>query len=167
MVIDTNVFRAAGETEATDSTAARELLETLRVGRHQIAWCDELDREFWKHTSKFSATWVTQMVSRGRRVDCKLENSLHLPCQECGFTENEKTEAEKDRFLLDLALKVDRLIASFERHAPALFRRLATKNMKIRKIGWAHPWDDRDDLSNWLTQTKFTKPDGWYLKPVT
>ncbi len=150
IVVDASVAGSAGGTEDLESGGCRRfLLGMLRIC-HRVVWSAELQAEWRQHASGFSVRWLAAMQSKGKIVNVDAGPQHFFEQSLATFSEAERHAVRKDALLVKAAVAADRLVASRDEKARALFWRLAQEAPEIRSLVWVNPCKKDDDALAWL-----------------
>jgi hypothetical protein len=163
-VIDADIARSSGLTDHPVSSGSRKLLESIADGGHKAAMCPTLRKEWRDHRSKFATRWMASMVAKKRIIFVTPTTAIKTHIEETVEDGKEKEVALKDCHLLDAALKSDKIIASNDDKARAVFCKIALTNGEIRTISWFSAVADNNFFCNTLTSGGFV-PKTYYLLP--
>ncbi|AZG84293.1 hypothetical protein N032_00580 [Pseudomonas syringae pv. pisi str. PP1] len=163
-VIDADIARSSGLTEHPVSSGSRKLLEAVAAGGHKAAMCPTLRKEWREHRSKFATRWMASMVAKKRIIFVTPTNTMKIHIEENVEDSKEKEVALKDCHLLDAALESDKIIASNDDRARAVFCKIALNNGEIRTISWFSAVADHHFFCDTLTSGGFV-PKSYYLLP--
>jgi hypothetical protein len=155
LVIDASVGHAAGAADATHPVAksCRDFLQAVLSICHGAVFGGQLHEEWKTHASGFAQSWQVAMERRRKLdwIDPPRDEQLREAIVESAASEKEKKAMEKDVFLLEVALATaDRMVASRDDAARALFWALAVSYPPIRKVIWINPASADDDALAWL-----------------
>src|SRR5262249_6151330 len=64
LVVDASVARSAGTTENPTSQLCRQFLDAMLTICHKVVMTDDIDKEWRKHGSRYSMSWLAAMQSR-------------------------------------------------------------------------------------------------------
>ena len=139
LVVDTDVARAAGDTEGR-SICCTEILKAINEAKLHIHFGRLIDDEWLKHRSSFTVGWYAEMLRRGR-VDLTQAEE----CQALGehlrtlhSSHNHSSIMWKDRHLVDAALARNFRIVSGDKLARKAFRKTALPAVPILgSLYWA------------------------------
>jgi len=163
-VIDADIARSSGMTEHPVSSGSRKLLESVSAGGHKAAMCPTLRKEWKDHRSKFAIRWMASMVAKKRIIFVTPTSKMKSHIEKNVEDGKEKEVALKDCHLLDAALESDKIIASNDDKARAVFCKIAINNGEIRTISWFSAVADHDFFCETLTSGGFI-PKRFYLQP--
>lgn len=152
LVIDTNIARSAGTSEAPLSKICRGILDSIKNSGHKLVLTTSQKQEWDRHKSNYAKLWLTQMISRKQYCFLKSEPDTgfidNLYKLDCGS--KQRQEMLKDIFLLELALATDRIVLSSD---DAMYNYLCKFGVIIglnQEIVWANPKSFAFEL--WLAQ---------------
>ena len=161
-IIDADIARSAGTTEHPISSGSRKLLENVALNGHVAAMCPNLRQEWRNHQSIFATKWLASMIAKKKVNFIKptqdIRNFIEKNIVDC----KNKEIALKDAHLLDAALKSDKIIASNDNTARAVFCELSKKNGSISTISWFNSISDSIFISETLMSGGFI-PSNYYL----
>lgn len=142
-IIDANVLQSAGETSATFSVAAREILREILDCGTCIVLDQLLDSEWRRHCSKYSLKWLAQMVSRGQIVNivCDSRHAGELARVLRRLEMTKQAVAQKDYHLLEVAITLDVVVLSFEVQCRNIYCEMIAHYEPISRIYWVSPLD--------------------------
>lgn len=152
-VIDADILRSAGDSEAPVSSLSRELLRKILESGDEACFCQKLWDEWKKHNSNYSKGWRASMVAKRKmiKVETTNETESHL------LTLNdskEKSAAIKDCHLIEIAIAADKIIFSNDGKAKTAFSNLLDDRDKFKKIYWMSPTNDFDDIESYAMKNK-------------
>jgi hypothetical protein len=155
LIIDASVAHAAGAADATHQGAknCRDFLQAVLSICHGAVFLRPLDREWKTHASGFARTWQVAMERRQKLhwIEPPTDEELRGTIAEFAASGEDRAAMEKDAFLLEAALvTADRMVASLDETARALFRALAGKLPRIGKVVWINPGSEDDSAVAWL-----------------
>ena len=155
LVIDASVGHAAGAATATHPVAknCRDFLQAVLSICHGTVFLRQLDQEWKTHASGFARTWQVAMERRQKLywIEPPIDQELREAIAEFATSDKDRAAMEKDAFLLEAALATaDRLVASGDETARALFRALAGNVPRIGKVVWINPGLEDDSALAWL-----------------
>lgn len=163
-VIDADIARSSGLTEHPVSSGSRKLLESVAAGGHKAAMCPTLRKEWKDHRSKFATRWMASMVAKKRIVFVTPASTVKSHIEAHVDEGNEKEVALKDCHLIDAALESDKIIASNDDKARAVFCKIALTKGEIRTISWFSAVCDHNFFCDTLTSGGYI-PKSYYLLP--
>jgi hypothetical protein len=155
LVIDASVGHAAGAADATHPVAksCRDFLQAVLSICHGAVFLRQLDQEWKEHASGFARTWQVAMERRRKLswIEPPTDEELREAIAELAASDKDRAAMEKDAFLLEAALATaDRMVASRDETARALFRALAAGFSRIAKVIWINPASEDDAAVAWL-----------------
>ena len=151
LVIDADVARSAGTSEASDSVACRRFLETVRDFKYQVVMTKTIVQEWRRHQSGLSTEWLAQMSGEGKVYHHHAEHDEDLRRQiAASVSVNRQQDAAKDVHLIEAALGTDRSVASGDETARRIFRSASESVPKLKPIVWVNPKLPADDAIGWL-----------------
>jgi hypothetical protein len=156
LVIDTSVAQAAGGVDAMDATSknCRDFLQAVLTICHRAVFPPQLVEEWKKHASRFAQSWQVAMERRRKLdwIEPESDDELRETIVEMAASEKEKTEMEKDAFLLEAAqATTDRMVVALDEIARGFFRALVGKLPRIGKVVWINPASEDDSAVAWLS----------------
>lgn len=164
-VIDADIARSSGMTEHPVSSGSRKILESVSTGGHKAAMCATLRKEWKDHKSSFATRWMASMVAKKKIIFVEHEDKIKALIQANEPEGKDKEVALKDAHLLDIALRTDKIIASNDERARAVFCKMANGNGEIGTILWFSALTDREFFCTTLMAGGFV-PRNFYLLPV-
>ena len=166
IVVDASVASAAGTSENPVSIDCRSFLMEFRDASCFGVMYAELKREWDDHSSGFAADWLASMIGAKRIVFIQREAKLELKTKlgSVCLTKNENNHWTKDFHLICACLQTGKSIASRDRKAEAVFRKLAASVQTLHKIEWFDPERDAAHTQRWL-QGKNPQKLQFCLKP--
>lgn len=151
-VVDTNLARAASESEHPTSDACRRVLELMLTNEHKVVLSYPQYQEWLRHTSRFTKRWITRMAS------AKLWHVLS-PEPDSGITDRiyqlectapARQEMLKDAHLLENALATDDVVLSMETNVLRLFCTHVQALQVPRPVAWVNPTEDVKACVVWI-----------------
>jgi hypothetical protein len=146
VVIDANIAMSAGLSIHPVSSSSRELLQSVLESNMKAAFCPILFGEWNKHSSKYSLMWLSSMTARKKIIRIKPENLTILEIEKSLISEGQRTAAEKDAHIVDLAIATDKFIASNDGSARRVFCIIAEKSPTIKGLIWIVPSEGREAI---------------------
>lgn len=152
LVIDASVAKSAGETEHPVSSACRQALSTALEICHRVVICKEILKEWKKHKSRYSSSWLAAMESKGKvvRIEISIDNNLSGKLEQLEIGANGIKAMIKDLHLVEAALQTDTRILSCDEAARGLFRSASDHIGELRPIIWVNPVLVEDNCIEWL-----------------
>jgi len=152
-VIDADILRSAGYSEAPVSSLSRKLLSEILDRGDEACFCQKLWDEWRKHNSRFSQAWKATMVAKRKliKVEVTDETENHLLSLD---DSNEKSAAIKDSHLIEIAISADRIIFSNDGKAKSAFSNLLDGRDRFKKIYWLSPTNHIDDIHVYAMKNK-------------
>jgi len=152
LVIDSNIGRAAGETEHPISSQCRKFLNEVRTICHRMVVTEDIRNEWNRHESKFSKKWRTSMARMGKlvAVDPQAGRSLDKDIETFATTTKKKDAMLKDAHLLIAAMESDRIVVSKDDNARKFFSELSESVKEIGEVAWVNPVSAEADTIAWL-----------------
>ncbi|EHJ47892.1 hypothetical protein DFW101_1885 [Solidesulfovibrio carbinoliphilus subsp. oakridgensis] len=152
IVIDASVAQSAGGTDHPVSRLCREFLEAVLVICHRMAANPELLAEWNKHRSRFSSTWLTAMVRKGKLVRLPEAGNKELWSAFGGgdCPEKDYRNISKDLHLIDAAMQTDGRVASLDEAVRGSLRNCLEQQPEIGKIAWVNPANEAEKAVEWL-----------------
>jgi hypothetical protein len=155
LIIDASVALAAGSVEPAkpSSRATRIFLFAVLEMGHFAGMTEELSIEWGDHAARFARSWRRQMLGRKR---IKALGSVGHPPLRRRISRTATTKAaiealDKDYHLVHGALASDRIVASLDETARALFHDAKVAVRELHTLFWVNP-DLESDLPEWLSQ---------------
>ena len=166
IVVDASVATASGESHDFVSIACRGFLEEFRKGPSRLVIYSEIRQEWLRHPSAFAVEWLAAMVASKRVDDIQLADQPKLRelLNSIALSITEKRNWAKDFHLICASLQADKSIASRDRKAEAVFRKLAASVQTLHKIEWFDPERHAAHTQPWL-QGKNPQKRQFCLKP--
>lgn len=152
IVIDACIAKSAGKTDHPISKSCRDFLEnTLRIC-HRVVTTPASIKEWKKHQSRFSLTWLASMTSKGKVIRLSTTDmpSLEKEIEDLPFTDKSLRAILKDLHLVEAALATDNVVASMDDIARNLFHQAAKPVKELRKVTWVNPTKETEQGINWL-----------------
>lgn len=154
IVVDASIARSAGTTEDPVSVRCREFLQTMLHVCHRVVMTSDLMREWQKHQSTFTVTWLAAMRRR-RKVVTVIPNAdkqtlLAVAIQESDLPKKRRDALTKDCLLVVAAWEADHLIASRDDRVRGLFASLNSHVPGISSLVWVNPDHSKEDVTAWL-----------------
>ncbi|MBK1700139.1 hypothetical protein [Thiococcus pfennigii] len=162
LVIDASVARAAGTSNAPESTRCREFFEAIRTTNSlKCVFTPELREEWGRHASRYSTTWRAAMYSRRRvrALPSAQDDGLRRNLARCAraIAANDQARIpgiqsamEKDAHLLEAALKTEGAVASLDDKVRRHFSVCARDNHSLRIIPWINPTSPEEGAVAWV-----------------
>jgi hypothetical protein len=148
LVVDASVMRAAGESEHPVSSANRDFLNAVLEICHRVAITADIRDEWRRNQSRVARRWRVAMYARRKIVLLQVPGNGELRLRLTQGHSPEETEAIlKDTHLIEAALRADRIVASLDENARALFR-----TAELTAVTWVNPVSERARIQNWLEQ---------------
>jgi hypothetical protein len=153
IVIDASIARSAGKTEHPVSRSCREFLAQILNICHQVVMTPDIRKEWKKHRSRFTATWLASMTAR-RKVCVvlpKADVSVVEQLKKAQMGKKDEAAILKDVPLVEAALATDSAVASLDEEVRSLFRAFANQWGRIKTVAWVNPTKDDDRAIAWLS----------------
>jgi hypothetical protein len=148
LIVDASVVRAAGESEHPISSANRNFLNAVLEICHRVAMTTQIGDEWRRHQSKATRRWKLAMYARKKIVLLYVSTNPELRLRLTQAHSPEETEAIlKDAHLIEAALRADRIVASLDENARALFN-----TAELNSVTWVNPVSERARIQKWLEQ---------------
>lgn len=161
-VVDADVARSSGVSEHPVSSGSRKLLQSLKESNHNAVMCPNLMKEWRRHKSFFATKWLASMIAKKKIIFISpaenIKNFIVQNIEDC----KEKEIALKDSHLIDAALEVDKIVASYDNIAKNVFRNLSVRKAEIRSILWINPITDHEFIYDTLMSGGYI-PKNYYL----
>jgi hypothetical protein len=153
IVIDTSIARSAGKTEHPVSRSCREFLEQILSICHHAVMTPDIRREWKKHRSRFTATWLASMTARKkvRVVLPTADASVLEKLKKAQMGEKNEAAILKDVLLVEAALATDSVVASLEKEVRSLLSAFSKQWGQIKTVAWVNPAKDEDTAIAWLS----------------
>lgn len=168
IVVDASVARAAGNSTHPTSRMCREFLLDMMTICHRMVVSREILIEWKNNASSFSVPWLAAMRVKRKVVTVDPEGTdsyvVRIRSME-DFTPQQITAMEKDLLLILAALETDRLIASCDSTAKALFIKASGQVNEIKRIAWVDPSDASDKCPDWLQSGARDMPERRLAEP--
>lgn len=153
-VIDTTIASAASDSPTTNQigSSCREFLLVVRTSKQSIVLSPTLNREWREHRSAFTREWLVSMFAKrlvitlGDQENTELREKLAT----IKMKEKERENAEKDFFLLELALQTDRCVSSLDETVRSIYKSVAQTMGEIKLIVWVNPTVVDEKCLDWL-----------------
>jgi hypothetical protein len=155
IVVDASIARAAGTKENPVSTRCREFLTDMLTICHRLVITKDIEAEWKKHMSRFTASWLVAMQSRGKicRVNCD-ENEYATFIDQVNsnqkLTNNQRSSILKDSLLVIAAWNTDSLVASGDDTMRGLLASLTGDISGLKRIIWINPSATAETPRDWL-----------------
>jgi hypothetical protein len=175
LVIDTSVLVSMGRGRSVDPSAicCSKFLKAVKEICHKFVETEdiinELDRQRLEVINKQSClTWLQEMKSlrkliKGKGVRCN-ELRREIGSKFANDAENGRAVL-KDIFLVEAAIKFDKIIFSCDDKARNHFNELSKNCRKIEKISWLNPCNNIDEIIVWL-KSGCEENESYYLENV-
>lgn len=101
----------------------------------------EIRYEWDQHQSGFARRWRLSMVAKKKVEFVSSPQDTPLRQRLMQFVDHarDQAEIEKDRHLVETALRADRCILSLDEKARAYLRELAGEHPELKTLAWANP----------------------------
>lgn len=166
IVVDADVARCAGGSEAPTSSNARKLLLAMEQYNVKLVNNEQLRSEWRVHASKFSTRWLATMTSK-RLVERLPENGDFEDysglLEAVQLTEGEMRAGLKDCHLLSAAHAVQALIASNDRAAFAVFHKASQSDGRFGTHYWASPTLKAEEILPYMSHNQAV-PTDWQIR---
>ena len=148
LVIDTSTARACGQ-NSESARRSRESLETIRQREFRVAMTEKLLDEWRRHRSSYARSWLNYLYG-SKRIDSIEEvlETTRLSTAIASLPNKKEEVAQKDRFLVDMAVQTDKRIISNDNEAGSVFCFLAKSVKAIQLVHWVNPLFEGSN--NWL-----------------
>ncbi|OCG00335.1 hypothetical protein [Gilliamella sp. wkB112] len=143
-VIDADIARASGTSEHPVSSSSRLLLDAIKKNGAMICFCDELQKEWNVHKSRYAKTWLVSMYSK-KKVQIKKISGYTKSHLEKLNESIEQKAAIKDAHLIDLAFLSQKIVFSNDGKAREAFSQLLCKRDEFN-IYWMSAKDHINDI---------------------
>lgn len=164
-VVDADIARAAGVTEHPISKAARDMLKALMDSESEVAFCPTLLSEWRTHRSLYATRWLSSMIAR-KRIFRLTPPSISLnEIEKSPLTDQQKSIANKDAHVIDLAVATGKFIASNDKAARQVFCLIAGHSNLLNGIFWAVPTDCGEKLSACISKNEIF-PSEWKISAI-
>ncbi len=153
IVIDTSIARSAGKTEHPISRSCREFLEQVLNICHHVVMTPDIRKEWKKHSSRFTATWLASMTSR-KKVCVVLPTadvSVVEKLKKAQVAQKDEAVILKDVFLVEAALATDSAVASLDEEVRSLRKACTSQWGRIKGVAWVNPSKVDDRPLAWLS----------------
>ena len=153
LVIDTDVVCSASESTDSVSSACRIFLKTVLDVGHRVVITDAIWKEWRRHRSGYSSTWLTQMYGRKRvcRIKKEKERNNNLRNRiDKALPQNQRKLAAKDVHLIEAAIGTDRLVTSNDEKARRAYGNVVNEVAELKKIVWVNPTCVDEEPLKWL-----------------
>lgn len=153
LVIDTDVVCSASESTDSVSSACRIFLKTVLDVGYRVVITDAIWKEWRRHRSGYSSTWLTQMYGRKRvcRIKKEKERDDNLRNRiDQVLPQNQRKLAAKDVHLIEAAIVADKLVTSREKYARKAFKDASNGVNELKQIVWVNPTCDNEEPIKWL-----------------
>ncbi|MBI4567042.1 MAG: hypothetical protein HY719_01445 [Planctomycetes bacterium] len=145
IVVDASVARGAGRTEAPLGKQCRRTLKEICNVCHRILMTPEIKEQWNREASDFARKWKTRMQSLNKIVRVGSRALLTNPPVEidtAAISQNDRVPIEKDKFLIQAAVRGERVIVTGDRSFQESWQRHADKFPHVPKITWFCPGRD-------------------------
>jgi hypothetical protein len=147
-------MKTAGAPERTDprSKRCREFLRALRSICHRVALTPDIEEEWNKHNTRYSAEWWSSMESN-RKIDVypiSADHDLRQRIQEAARNSEIARVMLKDARLIEAAIASDRRIASLDDTVRRHFAAASRSIPELRDILWVNPNKKAETAVKWL-----------------
>jgi len=151
VVIDSCVAIGASRTKSP-SSRSRQVLQGIISADHKVCWSKALRKEWTENQANFALQWLSTMVAKKKFIFLKDEDIDQNPALAEGIErklkkKSEKEAANKDAFLINMALKADRVVFSYDDVARNLFIIVSEGYNEPEKAMWINPKEREDILS--------------------
>lgn len=163
IVVDASVARAAGTSEHPTSRHCRAFLDAI----HHNSTClctfsPSLQKEWKRHASRLSVTWLTRMYARKRVVTVAdgLSKPLEKALVRCalriaGPNQDDLQQMvaaalSKDAHLIEAAIATGKRVASLDDVVRGYLRTCAEKTASISEIAWVNPKIPEELACEWV-----------------
>ena len=151
LVIDADVARSASESTHPISSACRRFLDTMSKFGHHVVMTDSIWKEWRRHISDFSRSWLVHMYRRSLVLWIEVdENETLRVCIGAALRWDQREAANKDAHLIEAAIATDRLVTSRDEKARKLFRNASVHVRQLRTIVWVNPTQADERPIDWL-----------------
>jgi hypothetical protein len=156
LVIDADIARAASERDGIDPRPkdCREFLEAVRDTKHRVVRTEAISIEWDKHQSKFTQTWLIDMVKRKQIcwIDAPADDQLRRDIERYAIAISEKRRDAmlKDTHLIEAALQADRIVISMDKKIRHYFGQVAHQIQPLALIVWVNPCISEETVIDWL-----------------
>ena len=154
LVIDTDVARASGGEDATDTRSinCRDFLKAVLSLSYRVVITPKISAEWKEHRSSFALEWRTSMYARRRvvRIDPPEDNTLQDKITTTTSDKDKNEVMQKDFHLLAAALVTDKTVISLDETVRTLFARASQRIGEIRDIIWVNPERTEEQPITWL-----------------
>lgn len=146
LVVDATIVRAAGESNHPISSANRDFLNWVLDICHRVVMTTEIGDEWGRHQSKLTRRWRVAMHARKKLVTLQVQANTELRLRPTlGRNAEERDAILKDTHLIEAALSADRIVASLDERARALFH-----TAELSVVTWVNPVSERPRIQAWL-----------------
>ncbi len=154
LVIDTDIARSAGGTDARDerSKSCRDFLLTMREAKHKVVTTEAIRAEWHKHQSRFTRGWLVSMIAQRKVcwVDAPVDDALRHKVEQVAPDEKKREIMLKDTHLIEAALKADKVVVSMDEIVRQCFHEATQKIGILKPIAWVNPCKAEDASLEWL-----------------
>lgn len=171
LVIDASVARAAGgEGAIGKSKDCRDFMLAVLDISHRVVMTPDIRKEWDKHQSNFSRTWLRTMVAKKKleyRNDIVINDELWKGVEDVTDFNNQREAMVKDLLLIEAALVTDKIIVSLDEIVRKLFHQAAEQVEELRNIVWVNPAKPEEQAISWLESGAAAEPErmlGFYTK---
>lgn len=140
--VDACVLRASGSSTDRVASACRDVLLALNKTRSKIVFCAALRVEWDRHRSKFGASWLASMLSKGLLLKVKLDESHINGIKRaiCSLQEHEVPHALKDIHLVAAAVEFRSVVVSLERNCREKYHGIVMLYPPLGNVIWMNPF---------------------------
>ena len=155
IVVDASIARSAGDTDHPTSVMCREFLSSMLKICHKLVWSDEIRREWDKHASRYTSSWLVAMQNKRKiiriAIDKDEEQALMTLIEDAeDWPASWRKAALKDVLLITAAWEADNLVASADDEVRVLFGRLSANSAMLRRVVWVNPTSADEETVTWL-----------------
>ena len=154
IVIDTCIARSAGGKDAGNEVSknCRDFLTAVLTICHNAVFTKSILKEWRKHRSRFSNTWLRTMIARKKAIiiDIQDNETFIREIKDSSLIDQHKEAAIKDLILIRAALETDKIIASYDDRARNHYRALSIIIGEFRDVCWVNPVKPEENVIKWL-----------------
>ena len=161
LVIDASIGMAAGGTDAQNnlSVCCRDVLLIVLDFRHRVTMSHEMLEEWHRHASRFSSTWLRQMISRKRvhwiGEDDEYE-SLLRQIRKLALLRSDLAPIEKDAHLPAAALRSDKAVLALDEEVRKCLAAVCSNMALLREVVWVNPVRPTEKCADWLKKGAYS-----------
>lgn len=162
-IVDACVLKGAGTSDVIDSIRCRGAIDAVRVHKHVLLVDPKLWDEWRVHLTRYSASWLTDIISREQLVFVTLSDRHRHGLTAAIYTlpVAQQPAALKDLHILQAAVEHNALVISNEQVCRRAYVSCGSSYPPIQGVYWVSPLMCAD-LPHWLAQ-RGPPNAGWLL----